>query len=477
MQKFIPFLLLMIGACLSCGKLNEAPQSSFTPSNFYRNTDDAKAAVNSVYDLMNTANLYNQGMWVLMDQATDDSEWGAGRSTANQSKNDLDRYTFTPATTTFQAAWNTCYQGINRANTVLERVPGIAMDDALKTRLLAEAKFMRGFYYFTLVRLFGGVPLMLKETTSLNNLQVTRATVDEVYQQIVADFTDAENVLPVSYTGADRGRATKGAAKSFLAKLYLTRQDWPKAAAKCKEVMDLGGYDLWANFAEAFAIANKNGKEAVFEVQALGGGVGEGSYMQGYMRATFDRVNGVAGFGDDPPTKNLYDAYSPLDKRRDVTIRLFSATTTPPAPASIAFPGYVGKYLDPAATGTADGSNNFPIIRYADVLLMYAEALNEQAAGNAEAYTAINRVRERAGLPDLLPGLDQAAFRDAVLLERRLELAFEGHRWYDLVRTKRLISAMKAQNGSIAVTERHYLYPIPQTERDVNPNLTQNPDY
>jgi hypothetical protein len=478
MQKLISFLLIAIGVnILACGRLDESPESNFTPDNFYKNADDARAATNAIYDLMNNANMYNQVIWVLQDQATDDAEWGGGRSTANQAKNDLDKYAFTPATSTFQSVWSTCYQGINRANTVLAHVPPISMDPNLQARLLAEAKFMRGFYYFTLVRLFGGVPLVLQETTSLNDLNVSRASVDEVYQQIVSDFTEAENVLPPSYTGADIGRATKGAATAFLAKVYLTREDWPKASAKCREVMDMGQYNLWDNYADAFAIPNENGRESIFEVQAIGGGLGEGSWMQGYMRPPFDRVNGIAGFGDDPPTKNLYDAYSPGDKRRDVTIRLYSDTTNPKAPTSIAFPGYVRKYVDFSATANGEGSNNFPIIRFADVLLMYAEALNEQGAGNAEAYTAINRVRRRAGLADLTPALGQPAFRDSVLLERRLELAFEGHRWYDLVRTKRLISAMQAQNASIAVTDRHYLFPIPQTERDVNPNLTQNPNY
>jgi hypothetical protein len=351
------------------------------------------------------------------------------------------------------------------------------MDTALKSRLLAEAKFMRGFYYFTLVRLFGGVPLILQETTSLNDLAVARATADEVYTQIIADFSAAEIVLPLTYTGADAGRATRGAAKAFLAKVYLTRADWPNAATKSKEVMDLGVYGLWDNFADAFALSNKNGKEAVFEVQAVGGGLGEGSYMQGYMRPNFDRVNGIAGFGDDPVTANLYNTYRVQDKRRDVTIKLYTPTGTPPAPASVTFPAYVHKYLDPSATANGEGSNNFPIIRYADVLLMYAEALNEQAAGNVDAYDAVNSIRKRAGLEDFPVTLSQDQFRDSVLLERRLELAFEGHRWYDLVRTKRLISAMQAQNSSITVAERNYLYPIPQTERDVNKNLTQNPLY
>ena len=473
MKKYIPLILILLS---SCNLLDQTSESSFTPDNFYKNADDAKAAVNAVYDPLNTANLYNQAMWVLQDQATDDAEWGGGRSTANQAKNDLDKYTFTPATSTFQSVWNAAYQGINRANAVQDRVPAIPMDSALKSRLLAEARFMRGFYYFTLVRLFGSVPLILKETTSLDNLAIAKSNEEEVFQQIIADLTAAESVLPLTYTGADAGRATQGAAKAFLAKVYLTRRNWTAAATKSKEVIDLGIYNLWDNFTDVFTLANKNGKEAIFEVQAVGGGLGEGSFMQGYMRPNFDRVNGIAGFGDDPVTANLYNTYNPLDKRRDVTIKLYSATTTPAAPASITFPAYVRKYLDPSATANGEGSNNFPIIRYADVLLMYAEALNEQAAGNPAAYDAINRIRRRAGLEDLT-NLTQDQFRDSVLLERRLELAFEGHRWYDLVRTKRLISAMKAQNPGITVEEKHYLYPIPQTEIDVNVNLIQNPLY
>ena len=477
MKKNILLFGLLLGLTTGCDVLDQKPESSFAPENFYKNADDAKAAVSAVYDPLNSANMYGQIMWILQDQATDDAEWGNGRSTANQPKNDLDKYTFTPATVTFQSLWSTVYAGINRANTVITRVPGIPMDADLKARFVAEAKFMRGFYYFTLVRLFGDVPLITTETTSLNNLGVTRAPAADVYSLIVQDFTEAENVLPATYSAGDKGRATKGAAKAFLAKVYVTRQDWAKASAKAKEVMDLGVYDLWTNFADAFLIANKNGKEAVFEMQALGGGFGEGSLMQGYMRPNFDRVNGVAGFGDDPATENLYKTYRADDKRRNVTLKLYSATTTPAAPASVLFPCYVSKYQDPAATGNGDGSNNYPIIRYPDVLLMYAEALNEQAANSTEAYSAINRIRSRAGLPNLTANLSQAQFRDSLLLERRLELAFEGHRWYDLSRTKRLIGAMKAQNPTITVDEHNYLFPIPQTERDVNPQLTQNPGY
>ncbi|MEO5683215.1 MAG: RagB/SusD family nutrient uptake outer membrane protein [Chitinophagaceae bacterium] len=475
-QYFTLFLMaaLLLAACSKI--LDKSPESNFTPDNFYRNAEDAKAAINAVYDLMNSNEMYNQVMWIIQDQSTDDSEWGNGRSTANQPKNDLDKYTFTPATTTFQSIWSICYRSINRCNAALERIPPIVMDEPLKARLLGEAKFMRGFYYFTLVRLFGDVPLVLKETTSLNNLQVARTASEDVYKQIIQDFSDAETILPVTYGAGDKGKATKGAAKAFLSKVYLTREEWAKASTKAKEVMDLGaGYDLWTNFADAFLIANKNGKESVFDIQA-NGLVSEGSLMQGYMRPPFDRVNNINGFGDDPPTQNIYNAYQAADTRRNATLRLYSATGTPAAPAAIVFPCYVSKYLDPGATGNGDGSNNFPIIRYTDVLLMYAEALNEQGAGNTEAYAAVNRVRKRAGLTDLA-ALGQSAFRDSVLLERRLELAFEGHRRYDLLRTKRLITAMNAQNPSIAIKPYQTLFPIPQTERDVNPLLTQNSGY
>lgn len=473
-MKSIIIILLIGLLSTSCSKvLDEIPEASFSPSNFYKSSADANAAISAVYDPLNTANLYNQVMWIIQDQSTDDAEWGNGRNTANSPKNELDKYTFTPSTVTFYALWTTCYQAINRANTAITNIPNISMDLALKNRLVGEAKFMRAFYYFTLVRLYGKVPLITDPTTSLADLKVSRSSIESVYSQITADFLAAENVLPLSYSGGDKGRATKGAAKAFLASVYLTLKQWDKAAAKANEVMTMesqAGYGLWNNYSEVFLIANKNGKESIFEVQALGGGFNEGSFMQGYMRPPFDR----GGFGDDPPTKNLYDAYSTADKRRDINLKLFSS---PPAPSSIVFPCYVGKYQDPAATGNGDGNNNYPIFRYAEVLLIYAEALNELGANNLDALTAINRVRRRAGLMDLNPGLSQAQFRDLVLRERRLELAFEGHRRYDLLRTGKLIEAMMAQNPGITIKPHQLLFPIPQSEIDANPNLDQNPGY
>jgi hypothetical protein len=473
-MKHIITILFISLLFTSCSKvLDKKPEAVFSPSNFYKTSADAVAAVSAVYSPLLSGNLYNQVMWVFQDQSTDDAEWGNGRNTANQAKNDLDKYTFTPSTVYFYALWTTCYQAINRANTAITNIPNISMDATLKGRLIGEATFMRAFYYYTLVRLFGKVPLITKATTDLSNLNVSRSSVDSVYKQIIADFSAAESVLPLSYSGADKGRATKGAAKAYLASVYLTLKQWDKASAKAKEVIDMesqGVYGLWDNYSDAFLIANKNGKEAIFEIQALGGGFGQGSYMQGFMRAPYDR----GGYGDDPPTKNIYDAYSAVDKRRDVNLKLFSS---PPAPSSIAFPCYVGKYQDPSATGNGEGNNNYPVFRYAEVLLIYAEALNEQGANNSDAYAAINRIRNRAGLNDLTPGLSQDQFRDSVYLERRLELAFEGHRRYDLIRTGKLIEAMNAQNPGIIIKPYQVLFPIPQSEIDANPMLDQNPGY
>jgi len=472
-MKKILYIIILLGLA-SCTKvLDKNPEASFATSNFYVTSADAVAAINAVYNPLISQNIYNQIMWAFQDQSTDDAEWGNGRNTANQAKNDLDKYTFTPSTVYFYAFWTTCYKAINLANTAIDRIPGINMDEALKNRLIGEAKFMRGFYYFTLVRLFGPVPLVTTPTVDLQKLQVPRTSVDSVYQQIIQDFQQAADALPEQYTGEDLGRATKGAAISFLSSVYLTTKQWKLASDRAKEVISMetkGIYGLWDNYADVFAIKNKNGKESVFDVQALGGGFGLGSYMQGYMRATFDN----RGYGDDPPTKDLYDAYASNDIRRTVNLKLYDRSV---APASVLFPCYVYKYQDPNATANAEGSNNFPIFRYAEVLLIYAEALNEQGAGNQEAYDAIDRIRSRAGLDPLPRSLSQEDFRDSVLKERRLELAFEGHRRYDLIRTGRLVAALKKQNPAIKVQAFQTLFPIPQDERDANPLLTQNEGY
>jgi hypothetical protein len=365
------------------------------------------------------------------------------------------------------------------------------MDENLKKRYVAEAKFIRAMMYFNLVRFYGGVPLVTAETTSLENVELPRAKVEDVYALIESDLKEGEATLPKSYTGADIGRATQGAAKGLLAKVYLTRAGnttsspfWTQAAAKAKEVMDLGVYDLWANYADVFDLRNKGGRESLFEIMYLTDVLGN-AHTTYWAPRSDPRVPGT-GFGTIRPTKSLWDQFGPNDKRRDVTFLTSYVNPSNSATVNLTiesenFATAVSfwKLADLSSKVYNGGGKSFPYMRFAEILLIYAEALNEVNSPTAEAYTAINRVRSRAGLSDL-GGLSKDQFRDAVLKERRVELAFEGHRWFDLVRTGRLIDAVKAETSfgrNPQIQPHHVLLPIPLVELGANKALVQNTGY
>ena len=469
--------LLALG--LTACSLDEVPPSALAPTNFYTNSSDAVAAVSAVYDVANQIGDQSRNFIIMGDIPSDDM---------NLLLNNADRiqiwsFQTIPTNGIVAQSWQSLYQAINRANTAIERIPGIPMDESLKKRLVGEAKFMRAFYYFYLVRWYGGVPLALTETKSLNDGRDTkRATVDDVYAQIVKDFSEAEAELPDRFTGADIGRATAGAAKGMLAKVYLTKKDYPKARDKAKEIMDNAtryGYSLFDRYADVFAIANKNGRESVFEIQFLGQGTGQGSGMTTYFAPENSPVTG-RGFGSFFPTTEFYGSFDPADKRRE----LFINSYVNGAGQTVNTFQHFNKYVDPAARAFGDANNNFPIIRYADVLLTFAEAENELSGPTAAALNAANPIRRRAfGLPlnassatDFTAALGKDGFRQKLYDERRWEFNAEGQRWFDLVRTNRLVSVTKAK-GKANVAEKHNLFPIPQREIDLNPNLTQNEGY
>lgn len=456
-----------------CTKLDENPDSLLTTEQYYKSEGDALTAVNSIYNAaLNNGGLtmYNRLLHVGMEIMTDDAI--AGQRVTNIDVRAMASLTQSTTNDRVDEIWKESYTAIDRANIAIDRIPAIGMDEAKKARLINEAKFLRGLTYFNLVRLWGDVPLILHETKSLSkdDLQVSRAPVAEVYQQIIADLTSAES-LPPAYTAAnDKGRATAGAAKAILAKVYLTQEEWKKAADKSLEVINGPfGYDLFENFADVFNVATKNGKEHIFSAQCKGGN-GLGNRLA--SSATPVGVPGVAAAGTDEPHASAYGLYTALDKRRDVTF--FTSLVSPTTGRTVTFPPRFFKYFDPATiTNPTESAKNIPVIRFAEILLIYAEALNEdQASPSTEAYAAINRVRRRAGLANLV-NLDQNTFREAVYQERRLELMFEFQRWFDLVRTKRMVAALQAA-GKTNAAEKHYLYPIPQRERDLNPKLTQN---
>jgi hypothetical protein len=400
--------------------------------------------------------------------------------------------------------WSAHYAGILRANIVIDKVPGIAaVDETRKGQIVGQAQFLRGLYYFNLVRLFGDVPLTTKPQVSGDDLKVPRTAVTAVYEQIIADLSAAETALPLAWSGEDLGRATRGAAKALLAKVYLTQQQWSLAAAKAREVIDLAVYALQPDYAANFDPNTENGAESVFEVQYHSGSNGWMESSEGNVRSEFmaPRQSGITpwgGFGWNQPTAEFVSGYEPGDKRKAVTVFSEGDTYEPGGTyknsadggkvyrynKSISYTGHnVRKYLTGLVNsfGT-DSPMNTPVIRYADVLLMYAEALNELGQ-SAAAEPYLNQVRARAGLPPV-SGLGVDAFRDKVLHERRMELAFEGEWWFDLVRTGRAIPFLRALGNpdpyGVArgnIQPKHLLFPIPQGERDINPNLTQNEGY
>lgn len=459
-NKYI--LALCLVYLSSCNILEEDPESFISPENFYQTESDALAATTASYAALRTNGDTNRNYAILLDVTTDDMF----PLPINNDRVQLDTYTHTPQNSIVREAWQNFYRGITRANTAIDRIPSIKMNEPLRDRLVAENKFLRGFYYFHLVRMFGEVPLIVKEVASLAELEYpARSSVDVVYQQIIKDFTDAEAILPLSYNGGDRGRATKGAAMAFLASVYLTRGQYDLAAQKAKEVMDPAmGYGLWENYADVFAIPNEFGKEAIFDAQFISGPAGQGSNLIAFFAQENNTVAG-RGFGSFQPTEDLFGSFDAEDNRLDV----FFTTGTDGKQ-------YCNKWVDADAKTSYQSDNNYPYMRYAEVVLTFAEASNQVSGPTQEVYDAVNAIRGRAGLAPL-DGLSKEQLHDAILLERRHELCFEGKRWYDLVRTDRLVSTMQAQ-GNTNVQEYHRVFPIPQFEIDLNENLKpQNPGY
>ncbi|MBE7175602.1 MAG: RagB/SusD family nutrient uptake outer membrane protein [Mucilaginibacter polytrichastri] len=470
----------------ACTKLDEdAP--FIEEQNFYKTTDDALAAVTGVYSHLShdvsglsDFGLYQRQLHLTTDLISDDAKAGIGATNTNV--RNLGDVAFTTANDRVEKTWRQHYSAINRANAVIANIGAMTNVDAtLKNRLIGETKFIRGLLYFNLVRLWGDVPLITQATVGEDvqdgNLNVKRSPVADVYKQIITDLTDAEAALPARFSGADVGRATQGAAKSILAKVYLTQKDWAKAAAKAQEVITGAyGYDLFPNFADAFNVATKNGVEHIFSVQfkSIAGNANNMGILAAPNALVATPGGGpLRGNEADVPQAGLYEQYSADDKRRDATF--YTELTL--NGVKYTFPPHFKKYFDPSVVNNPGLSGaNFPVIRFSDVLLIYAEALNEQSGPSGDAYTAINRVRTRAGLP-ALANLSQAQFRDAVYLERRLEFVYESQRWFDLLRTGRMLSELHA-HGKPNAQQKHYLLPIPQRELDNNPNLgPQNPGY
>jgi len=524
-----PLLGLLALPLASCNDvLDENPVGVITPTNFFRSESDAITAINGAYQILHDDNyLTDIEYFVLVELPTPQITTPVTPST--HARTCWDTYLCNAGNGDPGAVWAVVYRGINDANQVIDNVPSIPMNEEVRARIVGEAKFLRAFHYFNLVRLFGGVPLWTSATGSLDNLARPRASADSVYGLIIQDLTEAQAVLPPSYPASDYGRATQGAAQTLLAKVYLQRgiagktnpfgdplywptaqvTDLPNAIAELRKVVGAGIYQLVANYGSLWNEATERNSEVVWSVQNIHQG-DQGSRLYNFLNPAGAGwgnawTNGIAELP-------FYQSYEAGDVRREVSwVTEFVDTQgnvkkwDPADPANAKkFPNpgpNLAKYLHRRSTREinvyAGNPNDFVVLRYADVLLMLAEALNEQNGGpDAEAYALVDQVRARAGLPPLAPGMGYAEFRQALYHERQWELTQEQHGWYDAPRFWDLFTAQIVRHSQLGVTNpaqypvrtvpqaaitiqepRHRLKPIPQGAMDRNAELTQNPGW
>jgi hypothetical protein len=525
--KYYLLILTTVGAA-SCAKLAENPQSFIPATAFYKTQADAVAAVTAAYSLLNAGSnavqtpyntLFNTGMNFM----SDDDAPGPGATNADVRSQAVLGHSSSGLRVL--QIWQQHYAAIKKANIAIDTIPHIAFDATLNKRLVAEAKFLRALYYFNLVRLYGDVPLVLHDQTSidLSDLQVPRTPAATVYAQIEKDLTEATVNLPNSYTGADIGRATAGAAQSILAKVYLTERKWQQAVTTSDGVINGPyGYDLFANYPDVFLPATKNGKEHIFSAQFKSNSLGQGNNQA--PRSVLTGIPGIVGSYADQVTFytvpdvtkpdgkdhffSVYKLYSAQDKRKSETF-----VTRFLSPVDGKYYGklndlkiagdsvpFFNKYWDPGVVSNlSESSANVSIIRFSEVLLINAEAENELNGPTAKAYVSLNRVRQRAGLTSIVSGTQtQDQLRQEIYLQRRLEFVFEYQRWFDLIRERdgndngiletALLTVGKTNISKGAVTpfiingkpvaNKFYLFPIPQQEIDnSNGKLTQNPGW
>ena len=486
-------LALGLSSCESF--LDETPESTRTTAVFYQTRTDFYNALIGGYGGLKLPGVYANGsgaMMILNEIASDNTTFSAARTPVNSSTFEIDDLFFTKSNTAIQEAWRDHYIAIGRVNAIIAKLPAASFAQAEKDRFDAEARFLRALYYFNLVRLYGDVQLITEPVDDPFGVSsLPRISQDEVYQLIIDDLTVAGNVLPPInlIPATESGRASRWAARALLAKVYLQRKQYDQALPVLQDVTTNSGRTLMANFTTLFAgnTSYAANTEYIFAVQYKGGLLAQGSNAvgtQGGVGTTQGSdmwsnwappgsgfmlgPNGGGGGGFNTPTADLVMAFETGDTRKNATL----LETYPISNTTMSNGRYSVKFRQQGAVG-GDADTDFPILRLGDVVLMYAEALNELGQ-TAEALTQLNRIRTRAGLP-ARTGLTQAAARLAIERERRVELAFENQRWPDLIRTGRYLPVMQAHGKP--VQEFNRFYPVPQRETDLNPNLGQNPGY
>ncbi len=511
--KYIGILtsVLVLQSCSDF--LDLEPESGISPGNFFQSEQDARMALAGVYDILGYEQTYGAYFWYQFGLGTDVSVVNRSAVSSGVHVNNYD-----PGQAELGKSWEAIYDGINRANLFLENVPDIDMDEEEKSRMLGEVHFIRGLLYFNLVRLWGDVPLKTESTKSIANNQEERVAARQIYDQVLSDMEKAEQmVYPASrFSSAENGRVCQGAVQGMLARVNLTMAGYPiqdqsrfaQALAWAEKVKNSGEHQLNSDYTQVFKNLTQDVfdmQESMFEVVFYGNRDADAeSWRFGGING-LDSRNVDAGFSYAffNATKKLYDLYEDTDSRRDwniATYRILSNGNKVYYTDTDLFNRKPGKFR--RETEAVDPKNknftptNFPVMRYADVLLMLAEAENEINGPTQKAVDALNEVRQRAtgaSVYDIADFTGKDHFRNVIIDERARELCHEGERKMDLIRWGSYVSTLKNLATSIKaeypanrqymarvgdnVENKHLLLPIPSVELELNPALGQNPDW
>lgn len=492
MKKLLYIISLFTICSCSHDFLEIYPDTTLSEGNFYQSEEQFIILANGCYIPLRE---YEKNThWVISELISDNTSFQYNNRTGEAVRGVIDQFIITSENRAYADFWNLSYNGINRCNKLLIEIdrPEVKWSDlAYKNRSSGEALFLRALYYFNLVRQFGGVPLVLTPISATEALKMERSSEDEVYTSIINDLNSAIAQFQGATKLEENGRANLYSAYALLGKVYLTRKDYSNAEASLKKIIDSNKYMLLSNYADLFDPGKKDFKETIFSVQysennrelsnrfifIFAPWTSAGSIT---MRPAINMISA----GWNMPTADLLNAFEEGDLRKNVSINIWNG---PDWDGVIRNIPYTGKFKRPIAAPDDRTGDNFPVLRYSDVLLMYAEALNEQGR-TSEAISYVQQVRDRAGLKNPLEGFDKSKLEELIAKERQVEFCFENQRWYDLKRTGKAVEVMTA-HGQREKAEKDFLFnsayqieaykllaPLPAEQILIN-GLTQNPGY
>lgn len=508
--KYLLFSSVLFFTSCSDDFLNLTPDSELSADDFYKTEAHFNQALSGVYQtLRGTVGESGFLMGEMRSDNTHYDYYAPDRGIHIVRRENLDDFLDDSQNQWTNGYFNNCYVGISRANTILDRIEAADISEEVKNRIIGETKFLRSYFYFNLVRYFGAVPLYLKEVKSEADAFLPRSSAEDVYKVVIEDAKDAIARL-ANPVFPQNGRVSKGSATTLLAEVYLTRKDYTNALPLLKSVTTMG-YSLMPTYSEVFETSKKNNAESIFEIQFMMGDQGQQSMFSYWFIPKSNNVELITGVvsntlnygGFNVPTDDMLRAYETGDSRKNASIGIAEGVIGSDGsfviqsvkqsagyvtPAGKTAKPFIKKYLH-THSRERNTDDNWPVYRYSNVLLMLAECLNE-TGNSAEALTYVNQVRKRAGSTlAAVTVTAKAALADAILKERRVELAFENHRWHDLVRTGKAIPVitahgveMRAKYGYLAansygINQNRLIFPIPYLELQLNKQLDQNEGY